>query len=100
MGIYSNGIIYGVGWRVYDASDNLIQEYERKFPTKMTPKNVEEVKRDFDRIEENDKSTISIYFITMASTSYDVQANGEFLTNWPGDVSRLQELFKNGDVAI
>lgn len=107
MGIYSDGNIYGVGWRIYDKSDNLIQEYEKKFPAKMTLENIQEVKKDFDLLTEEQKSTISIYFLTMISTTYnlglsppDSAENRPCLSRWPGDIIRLQELFETGDTVV
>lgn len=105
MGIYPDGNVYGVGWRVYDASDNLIQEYEKKYPTKMTHENIQEVKKDYDLLTEEQKSTISIYFLTMVTTTYNIglstaEDDGPFLSRWSGDIIRLQELFEKGDTVV
>ena len=73
----------------------------------MTLDQIQEVKKEFDALTEEQKSTISIYFLTMIWSTYglgisppDSAENQQCLSRWPGDIERLQELFEKGDTVV
>jgi len=99
MGIYSNGIVYGVCWTIFDNSLDFVSRYEETFPEKMTLEQIQSVKENYDLLTEEELKDISIQFYTCCSSSLDDQP-GTFMMWFPGSKTALNELFTTGDTRL
>lgn len=110
MGFYNDGNIYGVKWFTLDSSGYQINEFEKIYDNKMNELQIQEVKKEYDKLTQDDISNIRIQFYTGFSTTYDLGLETDISKEsgtsreskcwWPGSVMQIEELFKNGDTII
>jgi hypothetical protein len=96
MGIYYDGIVYGVGWEIYNYDEKCYDKrFEKQFETKMTLENIAEVKAEFDNLSDTEKEKCSYYVITSCATTYDENTD-PFFTRYAFTRVRLERFFENG----
>ena len=102
MGIYNDGIIYGVYCFTIDDDESyhLTILIDKKYDTKMNLAQIEEVKAEYEKISEETKTEMRVRIYTMIDTSYETKNNGPCMTTWPGTCKMLEELFLHGDIRI
>ena len=72
MGIYYDGIVYGIGWELYNADyTKLVIEYEKRYEGKMTTEQIQEVKSDYDKLSDTEKFDCMYYVLTTCTTTYE-----------------------------
>ena len=99
MGIYNDGNVYGVGWRLYDGETELVRHFEKTYPEKMTLEQIQEVKEQYDLLTYIEQNNITIRFFTSCSSTYDA-GSPPYMSWWPGDKLQLTKLFLKGDICI
>ena len=73
MGIYYDGIVYGIGWELYNADyTKLVIEYDKRYEKKMTTEQIQEVKSDYDKLNDTEKFHCMYYVLTSCTTSYEI----------------------------
>ena len=73
MGIYYDGIVYGIGWEFYNEDyTKLVIAYEQQYKEKMTMEDIQEVKSDYDKLSDTEKDQCTYYILTRCSTTYDI----------------------------
>lgn len=100
MGIYSNGIIYGVYWRISDDENDELKTFTRKYYVKLDASKIQEIKEEYDKLDSNERNNICIRFYTKCSTTYDPPDSSDSFMWWPGSTQQLEELFQHGDARI
>lgn len=71
MGIYSDGNIYGIGWRVYDNSDEVIIRFERiSEKTILSEQEILEIKTEYENFQNNFQNNIHNNNDNMCMISY------------------------------
>ena len=103
MGIYNDGIIYGV--YCFDIADDesfhLTILIDKKYDSKMTMAQIEEIKVEYEKIPEEVKKEMRVHFYTMVTMSYEVyNIYTPYMTTWPGTREMLEEFLLHGDVII
>jgi len=70
MGIYYDGIVYGIGWELYntDCTKRII-EYEKRYEEKMTTEQIQEIKSDYDKLSDTEKFHCMYYVLTTCTTT-------------------------------
>ena len=100
MGIYSNGIVYGVCWSINDLSYNVIKLFERTYETKLNIQQIQEIKVEYDKLSDTQRANVHIQFYTCCSSSYDAENVSTFMSWFPGSTEAIEELFLKGDIPI
>jgi len=100
MGIYNDGNVYGVLWNIYDDDGNSTLNYDIKYEQKMTREQIDEVKKEYDKLTLEQTKEIQIKFYTKATTSYEPANSSSFMMLWPGTYLMLEKLFLMGDIVI
>lgn len=93
MGVYADGNIYGVGWTIYDVSQNAIRREE--YPHK----NIQEIKASYDKLTSMEKYNAAIQFYAKCKSGHEL-SKGTFMCWIPGDVKLLESLFLGEDVKV
>ena len=101
MGIYSDGNVYGIGWKLYDNNfdEKVIFERIYSVKTKMTMSQIQEVKEQYDKLSDDERRTATYRFYTSISDTYGDCAT-PYMSWWPVNRKTLEELFLHGDVCI
>ena len=97
MGIYNDGIIYGVSWIIYDETDEIVNQFEKHYDTKITIEQLAEIKIEYDKLSELQKTIMCVRFYTCCTDTYGPES---YMHWWTADIERLEELFANGDASI
>lgn len=101
MGIYSDGNVYGVSWIMNDENDNSILFFNVEYETKMTQNQIDDVKKEYEKLTEYEKNNIRINFYTKCMTSYEFSNKTKAcIIPWNGNRVMLEELFLNGNIRI
>lgn len=100
MGIYSDGIVYGVCWNVYDNTGDFVKRYEYTQKEKLNEIQIREIKKEYDNLTEEYRKNMTISFYTCCTTTLDVNCSGNFMTWYPSTNALLEEFFSNGDIRI
>jgi hypothetical protein len=69
MGIYNDGNVYGIGWRLYDVETELVRHFEITYMEKMTLTQIQEVKEQYDLLTDMEKENITIRYWTSCSST-------------------------------
>jgi hypothetical protein len=85
MGIYSDGKIYGVSLIL----DGKII-FEKSFLVVMDGFAIEEVKKEYNSLSDEEKNDLSIRFYTSCSSTYDTD-NNIFMTWIPSNKNTLEK---------
>lgn len=94
MGIYYDGIVYGIGWEWYTEDyTKLIIAYEKQYDEKMTTEQIQEVKSDYDKLSETEKEQCTYFFFTRCTTTYEITTTAMHYTV---SKERLELFFVNG----
>jgi hypothetical protein len=96
MGIYYDGIVYGIGWELYNEDyTKCIIKYEQQYLAKMTMEDIQDVKSDYDKLSDTEKDQCTYYILTRCSTTYNINTPTMCV---PMAVSkeRLELFFVNG----
>ena len=88
MGVYSNGVIYGIRFTSLD--DHVL--YERIWLGDATPSQIQEVRATYEGLAVE----VDIFFYTSCSTTYDIGESAPFMAWWPGDRAGLEKWLKLG----
>ena len=73
MGIYYDGIVYGIGWELYNEDyTKLFIKYEKQYDEKMTTEQIQEVQSDYDKLSETEKEQCTYFFFTRCTTTYEI----------------------------
>jgi hypothetical protein len=103
MGIYSDGHIYGIGWTVYDKSDEVILHFERISEKNMIllEKEIIEIKAAYDIFQNNiqnyDSFIISYKIYTSCCSTYEKGLNDIAFMKWfPVNKQSLDKMFLIG----
>jgi len=89
MGIYTDGIVFGICWTVRDESDEIVDYYEKKHDTKLTMKQIQEIKKDFDKLTEPQKTGLSVKFYVSCSDTYGPNT---YMDWWPSNINELDKI--------
>ena len=93
MGIYYDGIVYGIGWELYNEDyTKLIIEFEKKYEEKMTAEQIQEVKSDYDKLSDTEKTQCTYYILTSCTTSHETN-NAPMLVPYAVSKERLELFF-------
>ena len=96
MGIYyDDEKIYGIMWNICDEYNNVISTFEKKYDKIMTKENIQEIKREYHLLTEEQKKYISIHFFTMCTSTYEINQNQPFLYRCPANKQKLENLFNS-----
>lgn len=98
MGIYSDGKVYGVSWELYDVSGNIIIKYEKTSKEKLNLEQIQEIKNEFEKLSEDNRSACSISYYTSVSDTYG--SSGSYMTWINGYRESLELMFVKGDILI
>ena len=98
MGIYSDGNVYGVSWKIWDDDYNILVNYEKIYLKKMNLEQIEEIKKEFEKLSEKERNICSIRFYTSVTDTYG--STEPYMTWFPGDRQSLELLFQKGDIPI
>lgn len=98
MGIYSDGNVYGVSWELRYVDYKMNLKYEKTFTSKLNLDQIQEIKNDFEKLSEEERSECFISFYTSVTDTYG--SSGSYMTWFPGDKAYLELLFEKGDIPI
>jgi len=95
MGIYYDGIVYGIGWELYNADyTKLFIKYEKRYEEKMTTEQIQEVQSDYDKLSETEKEQCTYFFFTSCITTYETNT-APMLVPYAVSKVRLELFFVN-----
>ena len=95
MGIYSDGIVYGIGWELYNADcTKKIIAYEKRYQENMTTEQIQEVKSDYDKLSDTEKFHCMYYVLTSCTTTYEINT-APMLVPYTVSKVRLELVFVN-----
>ena len=97
MGIYYDGNIYGVSWKIFDNDnqDNIIKKFEKSYNEKMNIENIQEIKAEYDKITDIEKTYIEFYVLTSCYTTYEIDSRSAYVW-YHFKKKRLENFFING----
>lgn len=98
MGIYSDGNVYGVSWELRYVDYKMNLKYEKIFTSKLNLDQIQEIKNDFEKLSEEERSECVISFYTSVTDTYG--SSGSYMIWFPGDKTYLELLFEKGDIPI
>jgi hypothetical protein len=97
MGIYYDGIVYGIGWELYNEDyTKCIIKFEKKYEEKMTTEQIQEVKSDYDKLSEDEKEQCAYFFFTSCTTTYEIINTPTMGVPYMVSKERLELFFENG----
>jgi len=95
MGIYYDGIVYGIGWELYNTDyTKLIIEYEKRYEGKMTAEQIQEVKSDYNKLSDTEKFHCMYYVLTSCTTSHETNT-APMIVPYSVSKERLELFFVN-----
>ena len=96
MGIFYDGIVYGIGWELYnDDYTQLITRLEKQSKEKMTPEQIQEVQKEYNKLSDTEKDQCKYYVLTSCTTSYEINSNS-YICTYSFSKERLELFFQNG----
>jgi len=96
MGIYYDGIVYGIGWELYNEDyTKLIIGFEKRYEEKMTMEQIQEVKSEYDKLSETEKEQCTYYAFTSCTTTYEINT-APMIVPYTLNKERLELFFQNG----
>ena len=94
MGIYYDGIVYGIGWELYNEDyTKMIIKFEKQYDEKMTTEQIQKAKSDYDKLSETEKEQCTYFFFTRCTTTYEMTTAAMHYTV---NKERLELFFVNG----
>ena len=105
MGTFYDGRIYGIGWEIYDENGFFIQEFEQNDVREMTPKDVQDVKTQYDQLTKHEKHHAKFYFLTSCQVAIDCKNIYGFgsetkIVKFPIKHCQLVQFFEKGYVPM
>lgn len=94
MGIYSDEIVYGICWSIYDISGELIKKFEKTYPEKMNLDQIQEIQDEYEKLTEIERNGARFSFYTCCSSTYETNT---FMSWFPTNKSDLEDFFVNGN---
>jgi uncharacterized protein YfbU (UPF0304 family) len=90
MGIYSDGSIYGVCLIIRDK-----ERYKKVSDRILSKEELNEIKKEFNKLSEEDKGEVIIHFYTILSSTYNSGISGTFISWFPGSRESLEKLLNS-----
>jgi hypothetical protein len=97
MGIYYDGKVYGISWKIYDNCDDgdIIKRFEKSYDEKMNVENISEIKEEFDKLATTEKENTKFYVLTSCYSTYEINSSSNFVW-YSFKKTRLINFFLNG----
>jgi hypothetical protein len=96
MGLYSNGKIYGVSWRIYGDDDSYLpkKKFEKIFPDVMTGSDIQEIAQEYEKLSELEKKNTQYSIYTLCSCTYN-QDTADFMSWMPSNNDTINTFLLN-----
>lgn len=97
MGIYTDGIIRGIAWRLYNECDELVISFEKSCKDKMTTDKIREAENEYNKLTKEQQNFLIVRVYVNCTSTY---GKGSFMQWWPINKDALEKLFLHGDIPI
>ena len=98
MGIYSDENVYGVCWKIYGLSDEIIKNFEKTYPAKMNLDQIQEIQTEYEKLTETERNGARFSFYTCCSSTYEYGTK-TYMSWFPTNKNDLEDFFVNGHFA-